>query len=206
MNQITRRSPRWLQSDVFGDDPRFLWPVSRLHNEMNRLFSDAFRGFDESGEQAGGWTFNPVVDVEQQDKQYEITVELPGVAMNDINVEMKDDMLVISGSKERKQTTGQGEQQRSERIYGSFQRSFRLPDDAIEDRINARFADGVLTVSIPRDENQSRMASRRIEVQHASGGGGSRGGETIQQQQPANRRGDGDRGQIGEDRPGAGSE
>ncbi|HLU07069.1 MAG TPA: Hsp20/alpha crystallin family protein [Woeseiaceae bacterium] len=179
MNQITRRNPRWLQSDVFGDDPQFLWPVSRLHREMNRLFTDAFRGLDEGGEQQAGWIFNPVVDVEQQEGQYEITVELPGVAMNDINVEMKEDMLVISGSKERKQTTGQGEQQRSERIYGSFQRSFRLPDDAIEDKVNARFADGVLTVSIPRDESQSRMAGRRIEVQHASGGAESR--ERIQQ-------------------------
>jgi HSP20 family protein len=175
MNQITRHTPRWLQSDVFGSsDPRFMWPVSRLHQEMNRLFSDAFRGFDEGADHAGGWTFNPVVDVELEEGQYEITVELPGVAMNDINVEMKDEMLVISGSKERKKTTGQGEQQRSERMYGSFQRSFRLPDDAIEEGINARFADGVLTVSIPRDESGARMASRRIEVREASGG------ETLQ--------------------------
>jgi len=136
--------------------------------------TDAFRGFDDEAEQPGGWTFNPVVDVEQEDGQYEITVELPGVAMNDINVEMKEDMLVISGSKERRKTTGQGEQQRSERIYGSFQRSFRLPEDAIEEDINARFADGVLTVTIPRDADRSRAASRRIEVSDASRG------ETIQ--------------------------
>lgn len=175
MNQMTRHTPRWLQSDVFGaDDPRFLWPVSRLHQEMNRLFTDAFRGFDESREE-GDWTFNPVVDVEQQDRQYEITVELPGVAMNDINVEMKEDMLVISGSKERKKTTGQGDQQRSERVYGSFQRRFRLPEDALEDQINARFSDGVLTVSIPRDESRTRVESRRIEVQPA--GSGSRESE-----------------------------
>lgn len=203
MNQITRRNPRWLQSDVFGDDPRFLWPVSRLHTEMNRLFSDAFRGLDESSGQASGWTFNPVVDVEQKEGEYEITVELPGVAANEINVEMKDDMLVISGSKERKQTTGEGEQQRSERIYGSFQRSFRLPDDAVEDRINARFADGVLTVSVPRDESQSRMAGRRIEVQHASGGNESRGGNRIEQS--SNGGGRRDR-RGGEERPSAGSE
>jgi HSP20 family protein len=182
MNQITRRNPRWLQSEVFGSaDRSFLWPVSRLHQEMNRLFTDAFRGFDEDSEQAGGWTFNPVVDVEQQEEQYEITVELPGVAMNDINVEMKEDMLLISGSKERKRTTGEGAQQRSERIYGSFHRSFRLPEDALEDQVNARFADGILTVTIPRDETSSRVASRRIEVQHASEAGRptieNRGGE-----------------------------
>lgn len=178
MNQMTRHTPRWLQSDVFGSDPRFLWPVSRLHQEMNRLFTDAFRGYDETGE-GGDWTFNPVVDVEQQERQYEITVELPGVAMNDINVEMKEDMLVISGSKERKRTTGKGEQQRSERVYGSFQRSFRLPEDALEDQINARFADGVLTVSIPRDESRARVDSRRIEVKPVAESG-SRGSDRVQ--------------------------
>ena len=204
MNQMTRHTPRWLQSDVFGSsDPHFMWPVTRLHQEMNRLFSDAFRGFDDDAEQPGGWTFNPVVDVEQDEGQYEITVELPGVTMNDINVEMKEDMLVISGSKERRKTTGQGEQQRSERVYGSFQRSFRLPEDAIEENINARFADGVLTVTIPRDENRSRAASRRIEVsdaprgetiQHAShdegingpaSGGGERIDKRASQERPA---------------------
>jgi HSP20 family protein len=176
MNQITRHTPRWLQSDVFGSsDPRFMWPVSRLHQEMNRLFSDAFRGFDDDdADRSGGVTFNPVVDVELEEGQYEITVELPGVAMNDISVEMKDEMLVISGSKERKRTSGSADQQRSERMYGSFQRSFRLPEDAIEEGINARFADGVLTVSIPRDVKRSRAASRRIEVREASRG------ETIQ--------------------------
>ena len=199
MNQMTRHTPRWLQSDVFGSsDPRFLWPVSRLHQEMNRLFTDAFRGFDDDAELPGGWTFNPVVDVEQEERQYEITVELPGVAMNEINVEMKEDMLVISGSKERRKTTGQGEQQRSERLYGSFQRSFRLPEDAIEENINARFADGVLTVTIPRDESRSRVDSRRIEVQHASGGR-----ETIQH---ASERGEQTGRRAAKERPAAGFE
>lgn len=169
MNQLTRQGPRWLQNDIFGSaDPRFLWPVSRLHQEMNRLFTDAFRGIGDDGEERTGWVYNPVVDVEQQEGQYEITAELPGVAMNDINVEMKEDMLVISGSKERKKTTGQGEQQRSERIYGSFERSFRLPEDAVKDQIKARFRDGVLTVTIPRDESRSRLESRRIEIQDGS--------------------------------------
>lgn len=169
MNQLTRRSPRWLQSDVFATpDPRFMWPVSRLHQEMNRLFTDAFRGLESEEESGADFTFSPVVDVEQEDDKYEISVELPGVRMNDINIEMKEDVLLISGSKERKRTTGKGEQQRSERLYGTFQRMFRLPEDALEDQINARFSDGVLTVSIPRQESRSRIESRRIEIQDAS--------------------------------------
>lgn len=170
MARITRYTPGLARND-------FLWPMSRLHQEMNRLFSDTLRGFDEEGASGGEWTFSPVVDVEQHDDRYEITAELPGVTLNDINVEMNDDMLVISGSKERKKTTGEGEQRQSERIYGSFRRAFQLPDDAVEDRINARFADGVLTVTIPRDEERSRIASRRIQIEDASAGGdtGSKG-------------------------------
>jgi HSP20 family protein len=165
MARITRYTPSLARND-------FLWPMSRLHQEMNRLFSDTLRGFDEEGAASGGeWTFSPVVDVEQQNDRYEITAELPGVTLNDINVEMNDDMLVISGSKERKKTTGEGEQRQSERIYGSFRRAFQLPDDAVEDRVNARFADGVLTVTIPRDEEQTRVSSRRIQIEDASSGG-----------------------------------
>lgn len=164
MARITRYTPGLARND-------FLWPMSRLHQEMNRLFSDTLRGFDEEGMEAQGeWTFSPVVDVDERDDCYELAAELPGVTLNDINVEMKDEMLVISGSKERKRTTGEGERRQSERIYGSFRRAFQLPDDAVEDRINARFADGVLTVTVPRDQNKSRIAPRRIRIEDASSG------------------------------------
>jgi HSP20 family protein len=167
MTRITRYNPtRLMPPGARYDDDFGFWPMTRLHQQMNRLFSDAFRGFEEGGEESReGWTFNPVVDVEQQDKQYEVSVELPGVISDDVNVECTDDMLVISGSKERKQTRGEGENRQSERVYGSFQRAFRLPDDALRDKIEARFSDGVLTVSIPRDENRKQESTRRIEVQ-----------------------------------------
>ena len=166
MARITRYTPSQLMPlGSRDDDDVFMWPMARLHQQMNRLFSDAFRGLEEGGEEnRQGWTFNPVVDVEQQDKQYEISVELPGVTGEDVNVECTDDMLVISGSKERKETRGEGENRQSERIYGSFQRAFRLPEDAVRDNIEAHFSDGVLTVSIPRDEKQQE-SRRRIEVQ-----------------------------------------
>lgn len=177
MARIMRYTPGLARSD-------FLWPMSRLHQEMNRLFSDTLRGLDEEGTEAQGeWTFSPVVDVDERDDCYELTAELPGVTLNDINVEMKDEMLVISGSKERKWTTGEGERRQSERIYGSFRRAFQLPDDAVEDRINARFADGVLTVTVPRDRDKSRIASRRIRIEDASSGDrppGAEGGSTVE--------------------------
>lgn len=165
----------------YESDFGFMLPVSRLHQEMNRLFSDVLRGFEEGGEEGRrDWAFNPVVDVEQGDKQYEISVELPGVRQEDVNVEMVEDLLTISGSKERKQTRGEGENRQSERIYGSFQRAFRLPEDAVPDNVQAQFSDGVLTITVPRDESRRQSRARRIEVQS----GAQQGIEGRPQEQP----------------------
>ena len=174
MARITRYNPSRLMplGGHYGDDFDFMWPMARLHQQMNRLFSDAFRGMEEGGEEnRQGWIFSPVVDVEQEDKQYELSVELPGVRREDVNVECTDDLLVISGSKERKQTRGEGENRQSERVYGSFQRAFRLPEDAVRENIEARFDDGVLTVSIPRDASRGQESTRRIEVQRGEAKG-----------------------------------
>lgn len=183
MARITRYSPtRLMPLSPWESDDDFMWPMARLHQEVNRLFSDAFRGFGEGGESGSqDWVFNPVVEVEQQDRQYEITVELPGVRPEDVNVEVQQDMLVISGSKERKQTSGEGENRRSERMYGSFRRAFRLPDDVRQDEIRASFSDGVLTVSVPREESRQQPQARRIEVQRGQAQGATTGGEAPQQ-------------------------
>ena len=174
MARITRYNPSrsMPQGGGYDDEFGFMWPMARLHQQMNRLFSDAFRGLEEGGdENRQGWTFNPVVDVEEQDERYELSAELPGVRREDVNVECTDDLLVISGSKERRQTRGEGENRQSERVYGSFQRAFRLPDDAVRENIEARFDDGVLTVSIPRDASRRQESTRRIEVQHGESKG-----------------------------------
>jgi HSP20 family protein len=192
MARITRYTPSQLLplGSRYDDEFGFFSPMARLHQQMNRLFSDAFRGLEEGGEEARQrWTFNPVVEVEQQDDQYEISVELPGVISDDVNVELSEDMLVISGQKERKQTRGEGENRQSERVYGSFQRAFRLPEDAVRDDIQAHFSDGVLTVSVPRDESKRRPASRRIEVQREALQGGegqqSPGGREQEEEHPS---------------------
>lgn len=181
MPRITRYNPTSLMpmGSRFDEDFGFMWPMARLHQQMNRLFSDAFRGLEEGDEEnrQGGWTFNPVVDVDQQDNLYEISVELPGVIADDVNVECTDDLLIISGSKERKQTRGEGENRQSERVYGSFQRAFRLPDDAVREKIEAHFSDGVLTVAVPRDQSRRQESTRRIEVR--------RGAPQVERQQSA---------------------
>lgn len=183
MARITRYSPTSIMplgpwETGFGS----MWPVGRLQQEMQRLFSDVFRGFEESGEEGRqGWIFSPVVDVEQRDDQYEISVELPGVRPEDVNVEVQENMLLISGSKERKETRGEGENRQSERIYGSFRRAFSLPDDVKQDEIRADFRDGVLTISVPREAKKQQSQARRIEVQRGAGGSQAQIGDQQQQ-------------------------
>jgi HSP20 family protein len=107
----------------------------------------------------------PRIDVEEDEDSYELTVELPGMKQEDVQVELNQNMLTISGEK-RASFDDRGEKKRrsrwSERSYGRFTRSFTLPHDADADRLEARFSDGVLTISIPKSENAK---PRTIQIQ-----------------------------------------
>ena len=103
----------------------------------------------------------PVVDVAQHDKDYEVTAELPGLDAADIDVKFTHDMLTISAKRRKRRKKKKKDYYLSERKYGSFQRSFRLPDGIDADKIEAKFDKGVLKValpktlrgSVPREEN-----------------------------------------------------
>jgi HSP20 family protein len=133
----------------------------QLHREMDRLFDDAFRNFGMpslsrrledtfkplSDLNAG---FKPSTDVSGDDKQYEITLDLPGMKEEDVTIELKDRVLTIKGEKESEVEKDDKKFYRVERHYGSFQRTLALPDDAAAEDITASMKDGVLTLSLPR--------------------------------------------------------
>ena len=92
----------------------------------------------------------PSVDITEDDGNYVVTAELPGVKREDVNVELEEDVLTIRGEK-RSEREEKGERSRRvERSYGSFVRCFALPADADAERIEASFRDGVLQLVIPR--------------------------------------------------------
>jgi HSP20 family protein len=94
----------------------------------------------------------PAVDVRENDQRYAVTVELPGVRKEDVQVELENGMLTIRGEKTSEREEKQEQCRYSERSYGSFSRSFSLPSDADADRLEASFKDGVLSLTIPRIE------------------------------------------------------
>jgi HSP20 family protein len=146
-----------------------------LQREMNRMFDDAFRGTrpPTSGESAMSNFINPSMNVSETEKEIRITAELPGVTEQDIEVSLEDDALTIRGEKKFERTEGEKENYHFvERSYGTFQRSLRLPSSVTPDQVNAKFENGVLTVTFPKTAEQER--TRKIQIQSGSSQGQAR--------------------------------
>ncbi|HQE94619.1 MAG TPA: Hsp20/alpha crystallin family protein [Candidatus Marinimicrobia bacterium] len=138
-------------------NPRSSWLDVR--NEFDRLFESIFNPQYE--EETSLLAFSPAVDIIEEDKAYNIQVELPGMNKDDIKIAVKDNYLTISGEKKRESKVEDKNYQRTERIYGSFQRSFRLDDSVEADKIEAEFKDGVLNIVIPK---KKESLAKQIEV------------------------------------------
>jgi HSP20 family protein len=112
------------------------------------------------------WSIAPAIDLVEKDKEYEITAELPGIDEKNVEIKVAHGTLTIKGEK----TEGKEEKEKdyylSERRYGSFQRSFRVPVTVDADKIEATFAKGVLTVKLPKSAD-AQKAAKTITVKAA---------------------------------------
>jgi HSP20 family protein len=153
-------------------------PWHSLRTEMDRLFdrfADGFRlpswrrmfdaepmrGFETSLSFAA-----PAIDVAEDDKAYKITAELPGLVEKDIDISIAGDMLTLKGEKQQQKEEKNKNYYMSERSYGSFQRSFMLPDGVDTNKIAADLSKGVLTVTLPKTA-EAQKPQKKIEVKAA---------------------------------------
>lgn len=120
-----------------------LAPVQR---EFNRLFDDLATGWNTFTE----LQLMPRMDVQETKSAVELTVELPGISLNDVKIEFEDDILTISGEKKSEKETKEKNCRVSERTYGVFSRSIALPRNVDGDKIKASMSDGVLTITAPK--------------------------------------------------------
>jgi HSP20 family protein len=150
-------------------------PLVSLRQEIDRLFEDfassfslfplSRRLFEEPVWRMPGVfaITTPAVDVAENERAFEITAELPGLAEKDIELTLSNDILTIKGEKSEEKEEKKKDYYLSERRYGSFQRSFRLPEGVDADKIEAAFKNGVLTITLPKTaEAQKKL--RKIEV------------------------------------------
>jgi HSP20 family protein len=142
-------------------------PVATLHREVDRLFDDFFRGFDRlpslpfSEERLS--EFSPKINVSENDKEIEVTVEVPGMDQNDVDVSLGDDVLTIKGEKKQEKEEKDKDYYHVERSYGSFYRSLQIPCEVDEENIKAAFKKGVLKINLPKS-SKAQENVRKIEV------------------------------------------
>ena len=134
-----------------------LSPVLSLHWQMNRLFDDVFRGFDDPRLWGGRGAW-PSVDVEETEKEYWVTAELPGLEERDVEVLLQDGLLTVRG--EKKLETEARNRSYSERLYGRFERQITLDRDVDDGAVNATFKNGVLTVTVPKNARAVERTKR----------------------------------------------
>ncbi|TPK07034.1 Hsp20/alpha crystallin family protein [Mesorhizobium sp. B2-5-9] len=145
---------------VFRDSERD--PFLSLHREVNRLFDDVFRGFGSKHPSfntpsafSGGW---PSVEISDSEKEIKVIAEIPGLEEKDIEVLLDDGVLTLKGEKHSE--TEDKDRQFSERFYGHFERRIPLGYEVKDDKVDARFSNGVLTVTLPKSERAQSQVKR----------------------------------------------
>jgi len=126
--------------------------MSSLQERMNRLLAD-YRTRSPFGEEEmaqGAWI--PAVDIYETKESIVLNVELPGVTKEDIALEVKDSTLTIKGEKKLEKNVKEENFHRMERTYGAFTRAFTLPSTVQQDKVKAKFRDGILEIMLPKAE------------------------------------------------------
>jgi HSP20 family protein len=154
---------------LFGERGAF----EGLRRQIDRLFHDFERGLDvwrpfgrSMFDLAPAWPTEitwgtvPAVDVVEKDKEYKVTAELPGMEEKNIEVKLSNGVLTIKGEKKEEKEEKKKNYYFTERRFGSFQRSFRVPEGVDTDKIEASFKNGVLTVSLPKSAEAQKQEKK----------------------------------------------
>jgi HSP20 family protein len=133
--------------------------MNRLSRDLDRLFNAPVEGGDESRSSVVDWL--PAVDIKEEDKQFVLRADLPGVESKDIDITMEKGVLTLRGTRSTETRDERNGYRRVERVSGEFFRRFTLPDTADSQAIKAKHVNGVLEVVIPK---QAAVLPRKISV------------------------------------------
>jgi HSP20 family protein len=128
-----------------------------LQERMNKLFEESMARSTSAGQEPMVGAWSPAVDILEERDEIVLKAELPGIALKDVDLQVKDDVLVLRGERRFEQETKKENYHRVERAYGTFARSFQLPSIVDRNNIKAKLKDGVLEVKLPKTKkNESR--------------------------------------------------
>ena len=136
--------------------------LRRFHDEVSRLFDEDYYGVaggDQSSAATSHWA--PAVDIKEEQDRYVLRADVPGVDSKDIEITMENGVLTIKGERKLEEKEEREGYKRVERVYGTFFRRFTLPDTADAEKVSASSKNGVLEVTIPKQE---KVQPRKIKV------------------------------------------
>lgn len=137
---------------------------TRTLRDLQREVDDIFdRFFDRgSSNQGSSAVWSPRTDLLETDNSYRIRLDLPGMTKEDITINLQNNTLTVRGERKSERTDEEEDYVRVERAFGTFHRTFTLPDAVDDQNIEAGYKDGVLTIDVPKTEESTR---RQIEIQ-----------------------------------------
>ena len=138
--ELMRWNPR---RDLFG------W-----RSNFDNLFNEFFYPSRKSADDDSLWSWNPAVDIYEEQENIVIKAELPGVSKDGISVDVKGRVLTLKGERSVDNEVKEEKYYRRERSYGRFERAFTLPTEVDPDAVKAEYSDGVLKIMVPKPESQ----------------------------------------------------
>ncbi len=129
----------------------------RFSNFIDRFFNESLSNYENEGK-----SFNPQVDIAEDKSAFELSIAVPGMKKSDFKIDMADGKITISGERKLENEQKEKNFHSVETQYGSFSRSFHLPDNVKEDKIEASYLDGILKVVIPKDEKKELTKTIQI--------------------------------------------
>jgi HSP20 family protein len=173
MVDAATRLPVTAEKKTVPSTPKPLSRIETLRREIDRLFDEMRPSawqlpttrslFSDDMPSMRDWQISPSVDFVEVGNSYELTVELPGLDVANVDVTISNDVLAIKGEKKDEKQKHQGDCYVSERQYGSFERMLKLPDGVDAEKIAASFAKGVLTIKLPKSP-ATREAEKRVPI------------------------------------------
>lgn len=138
-------------------------PFTAMRREMDRMFEEMTKSFSLVRPAFGMGVMAPRVDMRETDTAVEIQAELPGVTEQDIEVQLADGILTLKGEKKQEREEKEKGYYLMERSYGSFLRQIPIPVEVEEDKVEAKFDKGVLSVVLPK-KPEAQTKTKKIEI------------------------------------------
>jgi len=134
-----------------------------IQDRMNQLFDDTFGNKEQGAEEFSKGSWSPPVDIYETAGNVVLKAEIPGVSQEDIEIKIQDDALILKGERKLEKESGDETYYRVERSYGTFMRSFTLPNSVDQDKVTASYESGVFKIVMPKKEKE-KAKSIKVEV------------------------------------------